>query len=161
MAIISSSSYSISFFLSSSKTKVSYMLDHLIISWSLCMLYSVWGFYHSFYLWVSLWIISIVCVSFSVMSDSATTWTVACTLSMEFLRQDYWSGLPFPSPGDLPDPGIEPGSPALQVKLLEKPISIVVPANLFSQLCLVCWWSHWRNSPCLSLYILFLVFSFD
>ena len=35
-------------------------------------------------------------------------------LSMEFSRQDDWSGLPFPSPGDLPNPGIEPGSPALQ-----------------------------------------------
>ena len=34
--------------------------------------------------------------------------------SMEFYRQRYWSGLPFPSPGDLPDPGIEPRSPALQ-----------------------------------------------
>ena len=33
--------------------------------------------------------------------------------SMGFSRQGYWSGLPFPSPGDLPDPGIEPGSPAL------------------------------------------------
>jgi len=33
--------------------------------------------------------------------------------SMEFSRQEYWSGLPFPSPGDLPDPGIEPGSPTL------------------------------------------------
>ena len=33
---------------------------------------------------------------------------------MEFSRQEYWSGLPFPSPGDLPNPGIEPGSPALQ-----------------------------------------------
>ena len=37
---------------------------------------------------------------------------------MEFSRQEYWSGLPFPSPGDLPDPGIEPGSPALQVDSL-------------------------------------------
>ena len=33
--------------------------------------------------------------------------------SMEFSRQEYWSGLPFPSPGDLPDPGIEPGTPVL------------------------------------------------
>ena len=33
--------------------------------------------------------------------------------SMAFSRQEYWSGFPFPSPGDLPDPGIEPGSPAL------------------------------------------------
>ena len=42
--------------------------------------------------------------------------TVACQapLSMEFSRQEYWSVLPFPSPGNLPDPGIKPGSPALQ-----------------------------------------------
>ena len=39
-------------------------------------------------------------------------------LSMEFSRQEYWSGLPFPSPGDLPDPGIEPRSPALQADSL-------------------------------------------
>ena len=43
-----------------------------------------------------------------------TPWTVArqVPLSMEFSRQEYWSGLPFPSPGDLPNPGIEPASPA-------------------------------------------------
>ena len=42
----------------------------------------------------------------------ATLWTVACQapLSMGFPRQEYWSGLPFPSPGDLPDPGIKPTS---------------------------------------------------
>ena len=39
-------------------------------------------------------------------------------LSMGFSRQEYWSGLPFPSPGDLPDPGIELGSPALQAGFL-------------------------------------------
>ena len=39
-------------------------------------------------------------------------------LSMGFPRQEYWSGLPFPSPGDLPDPGIEPGSPALEADAL-------------------------------------------
>ena len=46
----------------------------------------------------------------------ATPWTVAhhASPSMEFSRQEYWSGLPFLSPGDLPNPGIEPGSPALQ-----------------------------------------------
>ena len=57
-----------------------------------------------------------VCISRSVVSDSATLWAVACQapLSMGFSRQEYWSGLPFSSPGDLPDPGIEPGSPALQ-----------------------------------------------
>ena len=45
----------------------------------------------------------------------ATPWTVAlqAPLSMEFSRQKYWSGLPFPSPENLPDPGIEPTSPAL------------------------------------------------
>ena len=45
-----------------------------------------------------------------------TPWTVAHEVlaSMEFSRQEYWSGLPFPSPGDLPNPGTEPGSPALQ-----------------------------------------------
>ena len=48
-----------------------------------------------------------------------TSWTVACqaSLSMGFSRQEYRSGLPFPSPGDLPDPGIKPGSPALQAIL--------------------------------------------
>ena len=39
-------------------------------------------------------------------------------LSMGFSRQECWSGLPFPSPGDLPNPGIEPGSPALQADAL-------------------------------------------
>ena len=44
-----------------------------------------------------------------------TLWTAAlqAPLSMGFSRQEYWSGLPFPSPGDLPDPGIKPMSPAL------------------------------------------------
>ena len=46
----------------------------------------------------------------------ATPWIVACQapLSMVFSRQEYWSGLPYPSPGDLPDPGIKLGYPALQ-----------------------------------------------
>ena len=49
-----------------------------------------------------------------------TPWTVAyqAPLSMEFSRQEYWSGLPFPSPGDLPHPGIEPRSPTLQADVL-------------------------------------------
>ena len=42
------------------------------------------------------------------------TVTRQAPLSMGFSRQEYWSGLPFPSPGHLPDPGIEPGSPALR-----------------------------------------------
>ena len=52
----------------------------------------------------------------SVVSDPfATPWIVArqAPLSMAFPRQEYYSGLPFPSPGDLPDPGIKPTSPAL------------------------------------------------
>ena len=49
-----------------------------------------------------------------------TPWIVACQapLSMGFFRQEYWSGLPFPSLGDLPNPGIEPGSPALEADAL-------------------------------------------
>ena len=55
-----------------------------------------------------------------VLSDSVTSWTVAhqAPLSVRFSRQEYWSGLPFPSPGDLPNPGIEPGSFALQADSL-------------------------------------------
>ena len=54
--------------------------------------------------------------SLSHIQIFATPWTVACQipLSMGFFRQEYWSGLPFPSPGDLPNPGMETGSPALQ-----------------------------------------------
>ena len=50
----------------------------------------------------------------------ATPWTVAhqAPQSMEFSKQEYWSGLPFPSPRDLPNPGIEPGSPTLQANAL-------------------------------------------
>ena len=49
-----------------------------------------------------------------------TPWTVTCqaSLSMEFSKQEYWSVLPFPPPGDLPDPGIESGSPTLQADSL-------------------------------------------
>ena len=47
----------------------------------------------------------------------ATPWTVAhqAPLTLGFPKREYWSGLPFPPPGDLPNPGIESGSPALQV----------------------------------------------
>ena len=50
----------------------------------------------------------------------AAPWTVAYQAppSMEFSRQEYWSALPFPSPGDLPDSGMEPGSPALEAEVL-------------------------------------------
>ena len=54
--------------------------------------------------------------SLSCVQLFATPWTVAhqAPLSMGFSRQEYWSGVPFPSPGDLSDPGIDPGSPTLQ-----------------------------------------------
>ena len=68
---------------------------------------------------------SLVPVSKSVKSLSCvrlfvTPWTAANQdpQSMGFSRQEYWSGLPFPSPGDLPDPGIEPRSPALEADAL-------------------------------------------
>ena len=49
-----------------------------------------------------------------------TPWTVAhqAPLAMEFSRREYWSGQPFPSPGDLTNPGIEPGCPALEADSL-------------------------------------------
>jgi len=57
---------------------------------------------------------------FSWVRLFVTPWTVAhqAPLSMGFSRQEYWSGLPFPSPGDLPDPGIEPRSPLLKLDSL-------------------------------------------
>ena len=66
-----------------------------------------------------------VCWSLSHVGLFATPCAVAhqASLSMEFSRQEYWSGLPFLSPGDLPDPGIEPRSPVLQVdSILSEPL---------------------------------------
>ena len=66
----------------------------------------------------------------------ATPRTVAyqALLSMGFPRQEDWSGLPFPFPGDLPDPGIEPGSPALQAdslpRHLESPVLVYIVSVL-------------------------------
>ena len=59
--------------------------------------------------------------SLSCVQLFATPWTVAYQAppSMGFSRQEYWSGLPFPSPEDLPDPGIEPRSPTLQADSLQ------------------------------------------
>ena len=66
----------------------------------------------------------------------ATPWTVTyqAPLSMGFSRQEYWSGLPFPSPGDLSNPGIEPRSPTLRTVALpseppEKPVSVRIVPN--------------------------------
>ena len=76
-------------------------------------------------------------VSCTVMSYSVIPQTTACPapLSMEFSRQEYWSGLPFPSPGNLPDPRIKPGSPALQADSLPtEPLGSLV-AKLCPTLC--------------------------
>ena len=56
-----------------------------------------------------------------------TPWTIAhqAPLSMGFSMQEYWSGLPFPSPGGLPNPGIEPRSPALQADSLSTELHIL------------------------------------
>ena len=64
------------------------------------------------------WLASFSCCS--AVSDSVIPWTGAhqAPLSLEVSRQEYWSGLSFPSPGHLPDPEIEPGSPALQADSL-------------------------------------------
>ena len=60
----------------------------------------------------------------------ATPWTVAYQAPPS--RQEYWGGLPFPSPGDFPDPGIEPRSPALQANALtSEPDGFKVRANVF------------------------------
>ena len=58
--------------------------------------------------------------SLSCVQLFKTPWTISyqAPLSMEFSRQEYWSGLPFPSPRDLPSAGIKPGSPALQADTL-------------------------------------------
>ena len=59
-------------------------------------------------------------IPFSHVQFFATLSTVThqAPLSMEFSKQEYWSGKPFPSPGDVPDPRIEPGSPGLQAHSL-------------------------------------------
>ena len=71
------------------------------------------------------WLAVTICSDFGapkskVFATPWTPWTVACQAppSMGFFRQEYWSGLPFPSAGDLPDPGIKPRSPTLQADAL-------------------------------------------
>ena len=66
------------------------------------------------------WLVKVKVKLLSRVQPFATPWTVAYQAppSMGFSRQECWSGLPFPSPGDLPNPGIEPGSPALQADAL-------------------------------------------
>ena len=70
------------------------------------------------------YLLMFVCLLLSRVCLFVTPWTVAHQVSpsMGFSRQEYWSGLPFPSPGDAPDPVIKPGSPTLQAdSLLSEP----------------------------------------
>ena len=62
---------------------------------------------------------------------------------MEFSRQEHWSGLPFPSSGDLPNPGIEPGSPALQAATREA-LRREIQVHLIQQFSEV--WEHLNHS---------------
>ena len=75
--------------------------------------------------------------SLSRVQFFVTPWTVTCQAPppMEFSRQEYWSGLTFPTPGDLPDPGIESVSPAY-LALASGFFTTVPPGNIFSNLIL-------------------------
>ena len=99
--------------------------------------------------------------SLSCIQLFGTPWTVAhqAPLSVGFSRQEYWSGVPFPSPGDLLDPGIKPGSPTLQADALPseppgKPkshskhqfFSWFNKAILKSKEGLPCWSSGWKST---------------
>ena len=124
-------------------------VDFLLISLAILKLD-----YLSFYYWV-VRVLCVFCEQFSyqkvkVKSLShvwlfAIPWTVAhqAPPSMGFSKQEYWSGLPYPSPGDLPDPGTEPGSPTLRTDALPseppgKPSLIRYWfANIFSHLWVV------------------------
>ena len=85
------------------------------------------------------------------MSNSVTPWTAACQapLFMGFPRQEYWSGLPFPSPGNLPDPGTKPMSPAWQVG--SSPLSHLGSPRAFGIILYVSWLPWWfsgKKSAC-------------
>ena len=97
------------------------------------------------------------------MPDSATPWTAAfqAPLSMRFSGQGYWSGLPFPSPGHLPNPGIDPGFPALQANSLPIELQGKLLAVLFKfylkkfffkfYFAILYWFSHtltWIHHRC-------------
>ena len=85
-----------------------------------------------------------VCISCSVVSDSLRPHVLVCQapLSMEFSRREYWSGLPFPFPGDLPDPDIKPRSLALQADSLpSEPLGKPIDCAAYSQFpFLLCPW---------------------
>ena len=88
-----------------------------------------------------------MCVGCLAVFDSVTPWTIPCQapLFMEFSRQEYWSGLLFPFPGDLPDPGTEPESLCFlhwQVDffffLITEPLGKPLSRKVFTQLHITC-----------------------
>ena len=85
-----------------------------------------------------------MCESLNCVWLSVTPWTVAhqAPPSMGFSRREYWSGLPCPPPGDLPDPGIEPGSPALAGRLF------TIWASREALLCSICTQLGWSQNCC-------------
>ena len=124
-------------------------------------------FYHNIYTCVKV-------LALSLVHLFATPWTVAhqAPLCMEFCRQEYWSGLPFPSPGYLPHSGIEPQSPALLGNsLLSEPpgnpiytwydlISLMLYLRSFSNLLLLCHLISWWLPPQPSFSILWYKLNF-
>ena len=92
------------------QTQVSHTVSRFLTIWATILLLNI----------SKLCIYDSECYSLNRVQLFATPWTVArqANLSMEFSRRENWSGWPFPSPGDPPDPGIEPGSPALQADSL-------------------------------------------
>ena len=106
----------------------------IITSW----LFKDWfSYFFQFWHSISYYILLLKLLKVKVKSIShvrlfATLWTVAhqASPSMGFSRQEYWSGLPFPFPGDLPDPGIKPSSPAVEADALtSEPPNSYFPSN--------------------------------
>ena len=113
---------SLSWELNSIKTHVLIIVLSVIASWILRLYCEIFTVYVCKYMYVCVYIYICVCVVCVLCAQLVscvwlfvTPWTVAhqAPLSMAFSRQEYWSGLPFPSPGDLPEPGIKPESPEL------------------------------------------------
>ena len=119
-------SFCLLFFSFISGTMIFHMLDHFFRLYSLlfiymCIIIIIWWFnIFKYCIFVMNFHLKVKVKLLSHVQHFATPWTVAyqAPQSMEFSRQEYWSGLPFPSPGDLPNPGIEPGSPTLQADTL-------------------------------------------
>ena len=94
------------------------------------------------------WGWGVVMQSHTVVSDSVIPWTVArqAPPSMGFSRQEYWSGLPFPSPGDLPNPGIKPGSPACRRILFHLSQTSWCQIFFFFPHLSLSWWTYLHGS---------------